>query len=119
MEEPAAEPEEEPKAAEPAYLDGGLLLLTLSRPSFGIGKNKLNTVLNSKEDLVPERKMSGEEEMSQADTVNLLLACAEADPIFYKSLHRRLPRMRKKRWTVNVSVAPQTRFLVVAKRCIS
>jgi len=80
----------------PAYLDGGLLLLTLGRPSFGIGKDKINSVLLTQPELLSEQKMTGEAELSQQDTVNLLLACAEKDAIFYRSLHRRLPRMSKK-----------------------
>jgi len=81
---------------EMSKVDGGLLILTLGRPSFGIGKNKLNAVMMEKPDLVSESKLAGQEELSQEDTVNLLLACAEQDPIFFKSLHRRLPRMAKK-----------------------
>ena len=40
--------------------------------------------------------MSGEVEMSAEDTIGLLLACAEKDAAFFRSLHRRLPRMRTK-----------------------
>jgi len=82
------EASEEPPVA---HMDGGLMLLTLNRPSFGIGKEKLQSVLKALE--MPEEKMSGEKELSEEDTVRLLLACAGKDPVFYKSLHRRLPRI--------------------------
>merc|ERR1719478_702068 len=56
----------------------------------------MNELLRSNSDLLTERQMSGEDEMTQRDTVTLLLACAGKDEIFYKSLHRKLPRIMKR-----------------------
>jgi len=79
-----------------ARLDGGLLLLCLSRPSFGVGRKSLNSLLANHPEILSEEKMSGTLALTKEDAVEVLLLCASTDENFYKSLHRRLPRISTK-----------------------